>query len=77
MELHSDQLRLYGGTAGIRDLGALDSAVATPAATFDDAYPRVYASAARYEVELVSIACSRLNIRYKRVPVQLPLPRAC
>jgi death-on-curing protein len=38
LELHSDQLRLYGGTDGIRDPGALDSAVATLAATFDDAY---------------------------------------
>jgi death on curing protein len=38
LELHSDQLRLYGGTAGIRERGALDSAVATPAATFDNAY---------------------------------------
>lgn len=38
LELHSDQLRLYGGSAGIRDRGALDSAVATPAATFDSAY---------------------------------------
>jgi hypothetical protein len=33
--LHDDQLRLYGGSAGIRDAGALESAVATPAATFD------------------------------------------
>ena len=38
LELHGDQLRLYGGTAGIRDGGALDSAVATPPVTFDDAY---------------------------------------
>lgn len=38
LELHSDQLRFYGGSAGIRDRGALDSAVATPAATFDKAY---------------------------------------
>ena len=38
LELHSDQLRLYGGTAGIRDGGALDSAVATSAVTFDDVY---------------------------------------
>ena len=35
LALHDDQLRLFGGSAGVRDAGALDSAVATPAATFD------------------------------------------
>ena len=34
-ELHDDQLRRFGGSAGVRDLGALESAVATPASTFD------------------------------------------
>jgi death on curing protein len=34
LELHADQLRLFGGSAGLRDRGALESAVATPAATF-------------------------------------------
>ena len=34
LALHEDQLRLYGGSDGIRDAGALDSAVAMPAATF-------------------------------------------
>ncbi len=34
LELHADQLRLFGGSAGLRDSGALESAVATPAATF-------------------------------------------
>jgi len=34
-ELHDDQLRRFGGSAGVRDLGALASAVATPASTFD------------------------------------------
>jgi death-on-curing protein len=38
LALHDDQLRLYGGSAGIRDAGALESAVATPAATFDQAF---------------------------------------
>ena len=33
--LHSDQLRLFGGSAGVRDRNALESAVATPASTFD------------------------------------------
>ncbi len=34
LALHEDQLHRFGGLAGIRDAGALDSAVATPAATF-------------------------------------------
>jgi len=33
--LHDDQLRRFGGSSGVRDLGALESAVATPASTFD------------------------------------------
>ncbi len=37
MELHNDQLRLFGGAAGLRDRNALESAVATPASTFDGA----------------------------------------
>ena len=38
LALHDDQLRLYGGSAGIRDVGALESAIAMPAATFDQAF---------------------------------------
>jgi len=34
LALHEDQLRLFGGSAGVRDRGGLESAVATPAATF-------------------------------------------
>ena len=34
-DLHDDQLRRVGGSAAVRDLGALESAVATPASTFD------------------------------------------
>lgn len=33
--LHDDQLERYGGLAGIRDAGAVESAVETPRATFD------------------------------------------
>jgi death-on-curing protein len=33
--LHEEQLARYGGGAGVRDPGALDSAVAMPRATFD------------------------------------------
>jgi death-on-curing protein len=38
LALHDDQLRRFGGSAGVRDRGALESAVATPAATFDDQF---------------------------------------
>ncbi len=32
--LHDEQLAVYGGGPGVRDAGALDSAVAVPASTF-------------------------------------------
>ncbi len=34
LEIHRDQLARYGGAAGVRDLGLLQSAVAQPRATF-------------------------------------------
>jgi death on curing protein len=34
LALHADQLRLFGGSDGLRDRTLLESAVATPAATF-------------------------------------------
>jgi death on curing protein len=38
LEIHADQLRLFGGSEGIRDQGALESAIATPEATFAGAF---------------------------------------
>ncbi|MEO8349373.1 MAG: type II toxin-antitoxin system death-on-curing family toxin [Acidobacteriota bacterium] len=40
-ELHALQLRHYGGSPGLRDRGALESAAARPAMTFggEDLYP--------------------------------------
>ena len=35
LSLHADQLERYGGSEGVRDRGALESAVETPRATFD------------------------------------------
>ncbi len=35
LALHDDQLRRYGGTTGLRDLGLLSSALGTVSATFD------------------------------------------
>jgi death-on-curing protein len=36
--IHADQIRRYGGTAGLRDLGLLQSALAMPQTTFDDEF---------------------------------------
>ncbi len=43
LALHEQQLRRYGGATGLRDRGALESALARPAATFggDDLYPDI------------------------------------
>ena len=38
LALHADQIRRYGGTAGLRDLGLLRSAIAMPETTFDGEY---------------------------------------
>lgn len=36
--LHAEQIELYGGRAGVRDLGLLESAVAAPQASYGGAY---------------------------------------
>ena len=38
MALHADQVDRYGGAAGVRDLGLLESALATPEASFGGEY---------------------------------------
>jgi len=38
LALHTEQVHLYGGSAGVRDLGLLESAVATPEASFGGEY---------------------------------------
>ncbi len=38
LALHADQIERYGGSAGVRDLGLLESAVATPESTFGGGY---------------------------------------
>jgi death on curing protein len=38
LDLHAVQLERYGGSAGIRDLGLLESAVMTPQASFGGEY---------------------------------------
>lgn len=50
LEAHRQQLALYGGSAGVRDRGLLESALAQPAATFAGEYLHhdVYEMAAAY-----------------------------
>jgi death-on-curing protein len=52
--LHSEQLRLFGGQDGVRDRGALESAVATPSASFDGEllHAGIFAMAAAYAFHL-------------------------
>jgi death-on-curing protein len=38
LEIHQEQIEKYGGSAGLRDAGALESAIATPMATFAEEY---------------------------------------
>lgn len=42
LELHDDRLRSFGGMAGVRDMAALESAVAMPYATFGGQFLRSY-----------------------------------
>ncbi|HEY3352160.1 MAG TPA: Fic family protein [Polyangia bacterium] len=48
--LHEEQLARYGGAGGVRDLGLLESAMATPQATFDGRFVHadLFAMAAAY-----------------------------
>ena len=48
LTLHSEVISATGGGTGIRDLGALESAIAQPRATFDgtDLYPDILSKAA-------------------------------
>jgi death-on-curing protein len=50
LALHSDQIRRYGGSPGIRDQGLLSSALAMPSATFGGAFlhPSLVEMAAAY-----------------------------
>lgn len=54
LELHDEALDAFGGSAGVRDQGLLDSAVATPQASFggDFLHPDLFAMAAAYAFHL-------------------------
>jgi death-on-curing protein len=55
LALHADQIERYGGTLGLRDLGLLESALATPRASFAGAFlhPSLEEMAAAYLYHLV------------------------
>ena len=55
LELHRAQIRRFGGSAGERDRGAIESAVARPRASFggEDLYPDVPGKAAAIMHSLV------------------------
>jgi len=55
IEIHNDQIVRYGGLAGIRDRGLLQSAVAMPMSSFGGQYlhPDLYEMAAAYLFHLV------------------------
>ena len=38
LDLHANQIELYGGEKGLRDMGLLDSAISQPRATFGGEY---------------------------------------
>ncbi len=48
--IHADQMRVYGGASGLRDLELLRSAISMPETTFDGEYlhPSVFEMAAAY-----------------------------
>ncbi len=48
--IHADQIRMYGGASGLRDLELLQSAIAMPETTFDGEYlhPSLFEMAAAY-----------------------------
>lgn len=55
LALHADQIERYGGTHGLRDLGLLESALATPRASFGGAFlhPSLEEMAAAYLYHVV------------------------
>ncbi|MFC1756307.1 type II toxin-antitoxin system death-on-curing family toxin, partial [Patescibacteria group bacterium] len=54
--IHAYQLTYYGGGAGVRDVGLIESAIFRPQSTFDsnDLYPTVFEKAA-------ALGCSIIN----------------
>jgi death-on-curing protein len=55
LEIHANQIELYGGSPGIRDQGLLEAALAQPEAMFDGNFlhPDIFEMAAAYLYHLV------------------------
>jgi death on curing protein len=55
LALHADQIRRYGGSLGVRDVGLLESALATPGAAFGGGFlhPTLPEMAAAYLFHIV------------------------
>ena len=60
LEIHRDQIERYGGKTGNRDLGLLQSALATPAAGFGGRY---------LHGDLFEMAAAYLFISYGTIPL--------
>jgi death-on-curing protein len=56
VEIHNNQIEMYGGRTGIRDLGLLQSAIAQPQATFSGCwlYEDIFMMAAAYAFHICS-----------------------
>ena len=55
IEIHTDQIKRYGGSPGIRDIELLKSAIAIPAACFDGDYLHkdIYEMASAYMFHII------------------------
>lgn len=55
LEIHQDQIERYGGSAGIRDIGLLQSALAIPSASYGGQYLHtdIFEMAAAYLFHIV------------------------
>ena len=72
LEIHAQQIELYGGSDGVRDSGGLESAVATPMASFGGEFlhSTIPSMAAAYLFHLVRITRS-----WTATSERLPTPR--
>jgi death-on-curing protein len=84
LAIHAHQIARYGGALGVRDRGLLESALATPAATFASEYlhPSLHEQAAAYLFHLVKnhpfvdgnkrvgLACSLVFLRLNGIRVR-------
>lgn len=83
--IHADQVSRYGGSAGVRDMGLLESAVAMPQASFggEFAHPTIFDMAAAYLFHLaknhpfvdgnkrVALATALVFLRLNRVTIRM------